>query len=237
MPYPERIIPDETAPGIVALHLKRYDFAVPWCVDREVLDLACGVGYGSAHLGQVATRVLGVDRSAEAVEHARRSFAAPNVDFRRMDAQRLDLPDGSFDTVCSFETIEHLDDAEAYLGEVARVLRPGGAYLVSTPNAAETTRAPANPFHTMEWSCADFERLLRGFFAGVELYGQVRVQTEAHRLLQRLDVLGLRRRFPALRRAARLVGTAPTAELTLDDVVISREGLARATELVAVCRT
>ena len=51
--YPERIVPDDTEPGIVALHLKRYVFAEPWCRDKDVLDLACGVGYGSAYLAGV----------------------------------------------------------------------------------------------------------------------------------------------------------------------------------------
>jgi len=51
MTYPERIVPDESAPGIVALHLKRYVFAEPYCEGRTVLDAACGAGYGSAQLG------------------------------------------------------------------------------------------------------------------------------------------------------------------------------------------
>ena len=229
-------MPDETEPGIVALHLKRYEFALPWCRGAEVLDAGCGVGYGSAFLSEAAERVVGVDRDEPAIAYARARYGGPNVEFQVGDVAALDLPDTSFDAVCAFETIEHLDDAGAFVGEVARVLRPGGVFLVSTPRADETTTAPANPFHRVELSRADFESLLRRFFGEVELYGQRRLQTARHRLLQRADVLGLRKRLTFLRPASRLLGTAPMAEVTADGIVIERDELDRATELVAVCR-
>ena len=131
---------------------------------------------------------------------------------------------------------EHLDDRDAYLAEVRRVLRPDGVYLVSTPQVARTTDAPENPFHRVEYSRADFERLLRRYFGSVSLYGQRRLQTWRHRAMQRLDILGLRRRLGFLRGASVVLGTAPTAELTSDDLVISADGLEAASELVAVCR-
>ena len=236
MTYPERIVPDETEPGIVALHLKRYEFALPWCRDREVLDGACGVGYGSAFLASEARRVVGVDRDEDAIAYAQAHYAGPRVDFRVGDLLDLDLPDASFDTVCSFETIEHLSDPDAFLGEMARVLRADGIFVVSTPNAPETTHAPGNPFHEVELSAADFERLLRAHFASVELYGQRRLQTARHRLFQRVDVLGLRRRLTFLRPASRLLGTPPMAEVGLEGIAIEPGRLQGATELVAVCR-
>lgn len=234
--HPERIVPAETEPGIVALHRKRYEFALPYCEGRDVLDAGCGVGYGSALLAERARSVLGVDVDADAIAYSRAHYAVEiaNLEFQEADVQALDLPDASFDVVCSFETIEHVPDRHAFLGEVRRVLRPGGTFLVSTPRAERTELRPANPFHEVEFAPADFEALLRRHFAEVELYGQRRLQTRRHRLLQRLDVLGLRRRLTFLRPAARLLGTAPMAEVSSAGIVIE-PGVERATELVAVC--
>ncbi len=235
MSYPERIVPEETEPGIVALHLKRYEFARSRCEDKEVLDAGCGVGYGTNLLAGVARRVVGVDLSEEAIEYARSHYRHENADFEVMDLAALDLPDGSFDVVCAFEAIEHVPDPERMLDELARVLRDDATLFVSTPQAAETTKHPPNPFHQVEYSRHDFEAVLGRRFAGVELYGQRRIQTARHRLLQRLDVLGLRKRLVFLRRASALLGTAPMAEVTAAGIVIERDGIERATELVAVC--
>jgi len=235
MSHPERIDPDATEPGILALHLKRYDFALQLCHGLDVLDAACGAGYGSAHLATGARRVVGVDANTEAVAAARARYPVPTIEFRVADVQALEDGDGTYDVVCSFETIEHVDDPERALGEFARVLRSDGTLVISTPNARATTTSPDNPFHRIEWSAADFEALLHTFFGDVRIYGQRRLQTPAHRLVQNVDVLGLRRRIGFLRRGARLFRTAPTADLTLDDIAIE-ERLERATEIVAVCR-
>lgn len=235
MSYPERIVPDKESAGIVALHLKRYLFAAPYCAGKDVLDAACGVGYGSAELARVARRVVGVDVDESAIAYARSRYGGKNVEFRTMDVSSLRFDDAAFDVVVSFETIEHLAGVDAFLREVQRVLRPSGTFVVSTPNAPRTTHAPDNPHHLVEYSREDFARLLQENFGTVDLFGQRRLQTRRHRALQRLDVLGLRRRLAFLRRTARLVGTAPTEGVELDGIAIERDGIERASELVAVC--
>lgn len=237
MAYPERIIPDEDSPGIVAIHEKRYRFALPQCAGKDVLDAACGVGYGSALLATSAAHVMGVDLSPEAIDYARSRYGGPNVDFRVGDLLALDLPDASFDVVCSFETIEHLPDRDAYLRHVTRVLRDGGMYFVSTPRAERTNESPGNPYHCVEFDRHDFEALLRRYFDQVELYGQRRLETRRHRLLRRLDVVGLRKRVALLRKVGGLAsGTAPTEDVSAEGIVIDCHDIDRATELVAVCR-
>ena len=147
MSHPERIVPDETEPGIVALHLKRYEFALPYCRGATVLDAGCGVGYGTAHLAQVAERVVGVDVSHDAVSYARAHYAGANVEFHVADVLELPFADDSFDVVCSFEIVEHVADAERFVTELARVLKPGGRLVLSTPRADDPNVRPDNPFH------------------------------------------------------------------------------------------
>jgi len=233
--YPERIVPARVSPGILALHLKRYDFARRWCESADVLDAACGVGYGSAHLAEVARGVVGLDRSADAIAEARKDYARPNVEFVEGDLAALPFDAHSFDVVCAFEAIEHLDDQAAFVREAARVLRPDGTLVASTPRVASTNLAPANPFHRAELSAADFRALLEERFGAVELYGQRRAQTRRHRAAQRLDVLGLRRRLPVLRPLSRALGTPATVDVGLDEIEIARDRLEDASELVAVC--
>lgn len=236
MSSPERILPDETEPGIVALHVKRYEFVQPYCRDRDVLDAGCGVGYGTALLAQRARTVVGIDLDQDAIAYARSRYGAPNIEFRVGDMTALELDDGSIDVVCAFETIEHLAAPETFLAEARRVLRNDGVLVASTPRAEYTDDHPRNPHHEREYAPDDFAALLRSQFATVELLGQRRLQTARHRALQRLDVLGLRKRLPFLRTLGRAVtGTAPMAEVSSDEIEITAE-LEDATELIAVCR-
>ncbi|HJO32887.1 MAG: class I SAM-dependent methyltransferase [Anaerolineales bacterium] len=234
----ERIIPADTPPGIVALHLKRYQFAREHTVGKQVLDIACGVGYGSLHLAEACKQVVGADIDWAAVDYARQQYAGrENLAFVQADAMRTGLAESQFDAVCSFETIEHVGDAGMFLSEIKRVLKPEGVLIVSTPRVERSDSRPANPYHHQEWSLADFKRLLRGSFRNVEVFGQFRRDTGASRWLKRLDVLGLRKRVIPLwlaRQAAQAAGARAMADLHMEDIFIRRGDLRRASEIVAV---
>ncbi len=150
-------------------HLHRYCLARQYCHGLDVLDVACGEGYGAALLAQVARSVLGVDVEQAAIAHAERSFAAPGLRFRQGQATALPLEDASVDAVVSFETIEHFAAHEDFLREIRRVMRPGGLLIASSPDRDfySPPGSPPNPFHVRELNRAEFIDLLGRHFRHV----------------------------------------------------------------------
>ncbi|KAA2212007.1 class I SAM-dependent methyltransferase [Teichococcus oryzae] len=155
-------------------HLHRYFLARTLCRGRDVLDIACGEGYGSALMAQAARSVLGVDVSAEAVSHAAQVYARSNLRYEHGDARSIPLPDQSVDMVVSFETLEHFFEHDRFLEEVRRVLRPGGLLLLSSPerDVYSPPGSTANPYHVNELSRPEFERLLRRHFGHIQIMSQ-----------------------------------------------------------------
>lgn len=165
----ERLLPDRQRGALVhAEHLARYRLAAQLAAGRRVLDVACGEGYGAAAMADAgAASVTAVDIDAATVDHVRRRYA---VDARVGDVQALPFDDGSFDLVVSFETIEHVQEPQRALDELARVRAPGGLVLISTPNASEYL--VENEFHVREFGHDEFVVLLRERFEHVGLLYQ-----------------------------------------------------------------
>jgi SAM-dependent methyltransferase len=156
-----------------AEHLVRYLWAVGAVAGRDVLDLGCGNGYGCALIASVggAQRCVGVDVAEDAIAQARERYGADErLEFLRADAAALSLDDSSFDAVTCFETIEHVDDPAALVAEAARVLRPDGLFIVSSPNRAQYP--PGNPYHVKEFLPDELRALLSGSFSEVALFRQ-----------------------------------------------------------------
>ena len=170
----ERYTP-ESVREIAYEHWHRYAFTLGLAKGRRVLDVACGEGYGSALLAQVAQDVVGVDLSDEAITHARSRYAAPNLRFERSDATALDAFDAAqFDLIVSFETLEHVQLQERMLDGFARLLAPDGLLLISTPDKRTYTdlSGQTNPHHVHELYRDEFEALLRPRYAHLRIYAQ-----------------------------------------------------------------
>jgi ubiquinone/menaquinone biosynthesis C-methylase UbiE len=116
-------------------HYHRYFFALQFCDKKEVVDVASGEGHGSALLGEVAQKVLGVDLSPEAVTRASRNYRSERVSFTVGDYAAIPLSDASVDVVVAFETLEHVADPRKFFCEIKRILRPKGILVISMPNA------------------------------------------------------------------------------------------------------
>ena len=94
---------------------------------RRVLDVGCGEGQVARHLARAGADVVGLDPTDAQVARARERGGGP--EYLRARAEALPCASGSFDTVVVCLAIEHVDDHEAAIQEVARVLEPGGRLL------------------------------------------------------------------------------------------------------------
>src|SRR5579884_348927 len=116
---------------------------IHWMCSRvrgsEILDVGCSQGIASLLLGREGKTVLGIDREHAALDEAAERLRAEEPEVRRRvrfefgEATALPVEDGSYDTVLLGELLEHLLDRESVLAEAARVLRPGGAVVITTP--------------------------------------------------------------------------------------------------------
>src|SRR5271156_6839232 len=138
-----------------------YQQLAPRCAGLEVLEAGCGEGYGADLISRVARRVIALDYDQTTVAHVRARY--PRVEVMHGNLAELPLADPSVDVVVNFQVIEHLWDQTQFVRECARVLRPSGILIVSTPNRITFSPGrdtPINPFHTRELDAAELTELL-----------------------------------------------------------------------------
>src|SRR5262249_9828356 len=148
----------------------------------------------------------------------------PQCRFAVCDAVRLAAKTGSVDWVVSLETLEHLPDPEEFVAQCARVLRPNGRFIVSTPNRPVYRWFDPNPFHVREFTHAELVQLLGRHFSTCDLYGQnwiVYPVFVMRRLLMRwLSTLHLKE---PLKRLLKPRGSMPTDRVEFDPQVVYPE--------------
>jgi SAM-dependent methyltransferase len=158
---------ERTVPGVpeenywFRRHEVVYERLMDRCANRDVLEAGSGEGYGADLIADVARSVIGLDYDDSAVAHVRARY--PRIDMRKGNLAELPLPDASVDVVVNFQVIEHLWNQGQFVDECARVLRPSGTLLMSTPNRITFSPGrdtPINPFHTRELNAAELTELL-----------------------------------------------------------------------------
>ncbi|SMO56942.1 Methyltransferase domain-containing protein [Melghirimyces algeriensis] len=171
--------------GMLLEHLARYYFSTPY-VKGRVLDIACGAGYGTHMVAKACKKkvekIIGVDLDPKTIEYARKTYYHPLTEYRVADAQDTSLPQklGRFETILSFETIEHLQDDRLFMRHLHEMLTPGGTLVLSTPFGKGRGKPCKCPFHIHQLTPEEFVELFEGF-SEVEIFYQRGVTIEPPR--------------------------------------------------------
>src|SRR5690606_1498259 len=182
--------------------LKAYIAAKP-LVKGDLLEVGCGEGRGVEVLLDQVDSYHGLDKIQEVIENLKKRY--PKVTFEQAVIPPFHtLTSNRFDTVVSFQVIEHIEDDRLFLQEIYRVLKPGGKAIISTPNNRQTLSP--NPWHIREYTGEQLKKLCEGIFDHVEALGiggneKVWAYHEANRKsvnkITRFDILNLQYRLPA----------------------------------------
>ncbi len=228
-------------------HVSGYQLCAQFLGSGQVLDLGCGIGHSFELLAP--RRTVGVDIDPSVLEgQGRETLAA--------DMRALPFDDGSFPSVLSAHSIEHVPDPESVRDEVARVLASDGTAVFVTPNRLTFARPDEiiDPYHFVEYDPDELKAFLSERFADVAVYGifgserVLELLAEQRRALDKvlgLDPLRARRWVPRRARQrlydvgltlARRRDDPRAALITPEDYSLRRDGLESALDLVAVCR-
>ena len=138
----------------------RYSLARSHSCGKDVLEAACGAGMGLGYLAEVARSVTAGDIDAGNCNLAKRTYVGrPAIVIEQFDAMRLPYPNETFDVVILFEALYYLPDADLFLREARRVLRPGGELLISSVNCEWGGFNPS-PYSTRYFTADELGRKL-----------------------------------------------------------------------------
>lgn len=145
-----------TRDGIRRDHVARYEWAASRLPkNARVVDLACGVGYGTQLLAEVAREAIGLDKSGDALAYARRHYPHARARFWSSVAHPV-AKLGAFDVAVCFETIEHIENPAPLLKALHQA---SPVLLASVPNE-EGFPWRNHAFHFRHYTPAEFEALL-----------------------------------------------------------------------------
>ena len=181
--------------------LKAYYAAKPY-IKGKLLELGCGEGRGVEVLAPLADSYVGIDKIKEIVE----ALSSKYPDYSFFDGSFPPFPfkEDSFDTIVTFQVIEHVKKDEEFIKEIHRVLKKGGKVLITTPNIKMTLSR--NPWHEREYTASQLEDLCGKYFSNVEVKGiagnkKVMEYYEQNKAsvnkIMRFDVLNLQHKLPA----------------------------------------
>ena len=158
----ERIYPIEMNPesqndlDSIEIHTSRYDFASRNLVGSEILDMACGCGFGTAQMAKdhPDKQFTGIDIDPMAIEYANSHYRLPNLKYVCADAMTYDA--ARYDSIVSLETIEHLPRPKEFIQNLSCLVNSNGRIIASVP---VTPTCDGNPHHLHDFTVRSFKKL------------------------------------------------------------------------------
>lgn len=171
-------------------------------INGDLLELGCGEGRGVELLAPLASSYVGIDKIKSIIDNLKEKHSS----YTFMDGVFPPFPfkDDQFDTIVTFQVIEHVKKDEEFIKEIHRVLKPGGVALMTTPNIKMTLSR--NPWHIREYTAEQLTSLCSKYFSMVEMKGiagsdKVLDYHEQNRRsvnkIMRFDIFNLQHRLPA----------------------------------------
>jgi ubiquinone/menaquinone biosynthesis C-methylase UbiE len=147
----------------------RYFWASTFCNDKDILELACGVGQGLGLLSSVARKVQAADIDPIILNHAKNHYG-DRIMLDCYDCTDIPLEDHSVDVVIFFEAIYYVEDIDKFLDESLRVLKKGGKLLICSANPALYDFNPS-AFSFRYFNSVELQSLLSSKGFEVSTYG------------------------------------------------------------------
>jgi SAM-dependent methyltransferase len=150
--------------GIRSDHLARYQYVTDrLSKDSVVIDVGCGIGYGSNIMAQNAASVYSIDIDEESIAYAKKNWSRKNIIFDNKDILRANLRDSisPVDVVTAFEVVEHVVCDEGIFSAARSILKPGGMLYISVPNEEVVPHTVLlNPHHIKHYHLDEISGLL-----------------------------------------------------------------------------
>ncbi len=182
--------------------LKAYYAAIPY-IKGALLEIGCGEGRGVKQLAPLAESYVAIDKIQEVIDKLAMEY--PAYSFIQANIPPISvLEDNSYDTIVTFQVIEHIKNDKLFLEEIHRLLKPGGKALITTPNIKKSLTR--NPWHIREYTAEQLTALCQSIFSKVESKGitgneKVMEYFEKNRVsvekITKWDFLNLQYRLPA----------------------------------------